>query len=197
MAPTFTWPKSNRTPLGHYVLVHPTPPGCILDCPGAQWCPGPDLGGNTPGHYPSSHCQACIQARGGHTKYGVPFWVAAIKFQQNGLACCIIFSLWFSGCLWIQPSVGWSFHFHQTMWHPFVPNTLPSPYLYQYRYPAWYFSPLRSDVFSKCSLNFFELCIYGYLLNISNNWNQSLLEIKTYNERKLHFSFIVKSKFPK
>ncbi len=57
------------------------------------------------------HCQACIQARGGHTNYWVPFWVAAMKFQQNGLACCIIFSLWFSGCLWIQPSVGWSFSF--------------------------------------------------------------------------------------
>ncbi len=41
-----TWPKSNRTPLGHYVSVHLMPPGCISDCPGAQWCPGPDLGGN-------------------------------------------------------------------------------------------------------------------------------------------------------
>ncbi len=36
-------------------------------------------------------CQACIQARGGHTNYRVPFWVAAMKFQQNVLACCIIF----------------------------------------------------------------------------------------------------------
>ncbi len=45
-------------------------------------------------------CQACTQARGGHTNYWVPFWVAAMKFKQNGLACCIIFSLWFSGCLW-------------------------------------------------------------------------------------------------
>ncbi len=37
-------------------------------------------------------CQVCIQARGGHTNYWVPFWVAAMKFQQNGLACCFIFS---------------------------------------------------------------------------------------------------------
>lgn len=34
--------KSNRTPLGHRVSVHPTPPGCTSDCPGAQWCRGPD-----------------------------------------------------------------------------------------------------------------------------------------------------------
>ncbi len=45
MAPTLTWPKSNRTPLGNYVW------GCTSDCPGAQWSPGPDLGGNTPGHH--------------------------------------------------------------------------------------------------------------------------------------------------
>ncbi len=43
------------------------------------------------------HCQECTQARGGNTNYWVPFWVAAMTFQQNGLACCIIFSLWFSG----------------------------------------------------------------------------------------------------
>lgn len=39
---------SNRTPLGHYVSVQPTPTGCTSDCPGAQCCPGPDLGGNIP-----------------------------------------------------------------------------------------------------------------------------------------------------
>ncbi len=54
-APTLAWPKSNRTPLGHYVSVHLTPPGCTSDCPGAQWCSGPDLGENTPGHHPSPH----------------------------------------------------------------------------------------------------------------------------------------------
>ncbi len=56
-------------------------------------------------------CQACMQAREGHTNYWVPFWVAAMKFELNGLVCCIFFSfsLWFSGCLWIQSSVGWYF----------------------------------------------------------------------------------------
>ncbi len=90
-------------------------------------------------------CQACIQAHEGHTNYWVPFWVAAMKFQQNGLACCIIFSLDFRGVFEFSPLWVDNFNFHQTMWHPFVPNTLPSPY--QYRYPGWYFSPLRSDVF--------------------------------------------------
>lgn len=36
-------------------------------------------------------------------QYYSAFWVAAIKFGQNGLACRT--SLWFSGCFWIQPSV--------------------------------------------------------------------------------------------
>lgn len=50
----------------------------------------------------AQHCQACIQAHGDHTNYRVLFWVAAMKFQN--------------------------FQFHQTMWHPLIPNTLPSPY---------------------------------------------------------------------
>lgn len=49
-----------------------------------------------------------------HANYRVPFWVAPMKFQLNGLACCVILWLSFSGC-----------HFHQTAWDPFVPNTLP------------------------------------------------------------------------
>lgn len=39
--------KSNRTPLGHYVLFHPMPAGCTTDGPGVWWCSGPDLGGDT------------------------------------------------------------------------------------------------------------------------------------------------------
>ncbi len=128
-------------------------------------------------------CQVCIQTRGGHTNYWVPFWVAAMKFHQNGLACCIIFSLRFSGCHWIHPSVGWSFNFHQTMWHPFFPNTLPSPY--QYRYPGRYFPPLRSDVVSKCSFNFFEQCIYYNILNKTFN---NLIELNVlYYLMNIHF----------
>ena len=48
----------------------------------------------------SRHCQACIQAHGGHTRYWEAFWVAGIKFWQNELACHIIISLWFLGCLY-------------------------------------------------------------------------------------------------
>ena len=39
MALTITWPKPDRTPLGHYVSVHQTPPGCSSDFTGAHWCP--------------------------------------------------------------------------------------------------------------------------------------------------------------
>lgn len=67
-----------------------------------------------------------------------------MRFRPNGLACRIIFSLWFSGRLWIH-----HFHFHQTIRHPFVANTWPSPY--QERPPAWSPPTLRSDMFSKCS----------------------------------------------
>lgn len=43
------WAKSNRTTLGHDVLVHLELLDCTSDCPGVQWCPGPDLGGDPPG----------------------------------------------------------------------------------------------------------------------------------------------------
>ena len=56
-------------------------------------------------------CQACIQARGGHTRYWEAFWVAEIEFWQNGLACHIIFSLDFRGVYTIKPSVGWKLLF--------------------------------------------------------------------------------------
>lgn len=51
--PTLAWHKSNRSPRGHYILVHLIPPGCTSDVPGAQWCP--DVGGDLPAHHPSSH----------------------------------------------------------------------------------------------------------------------------------------------
>lgn len=51
--PTLAWHKSNRSPRGHYILVHLMPPGCTSDVPGAQWCP--DVGGDLPAHHPSSH----------------------------------------------------------------------------------------------------------------------------------------------
>ncbi len=77
-------------PLEHLwdiVSVHLTPPGCTSDCPGAQWCPVPDLGGNTQDtihrliRSMSRQCQARIRACRGHTNYWVPFWVAAKKID--------------------------------------------------------------------------------------------------------------------
>ncbi len=89
MAPMLAWPKSNRTTLGHYVSVHPTPPGCTSGCPGAQWCPGPDLGGNTPGHHPSS------QLSGMHTNmWGAiqttEYHFELLQWNFSKMACCII-----------------------------------------------------------------------------------------------------------
>ncbi len=92
----------------------------------------------TPSVVSLGRCQACIQARGGHTNYWVPFWVAAMKFQQNGL--------------------------HQTMWHPFVPNTLPNPY--QYRYPAWHFSHWEQCICIYVCMYIYiymYVCIYIYI----------------------------------
>lgn len=72
--------------------------------------------------------------------------VGGIQTRQNGLACWIFFHFEFST---LQAD---KFNIHQMTWYFFVPDTLPSPY--QYKYPAWYFSQLRSKVFSNCSLNF-------------------------------------------
>lgn len=53
------------------------------------------------------------------------------------------------------------FNFHQTIWHPFLPNTLSSTY--QCRYQRDFFKILRCDVF-KVFLNFFEQCIWILIL---------------------------------
>lgn len=50
-------------------------------------------------------CHVCISWA--FTYIWIQFWVATMKIQHNGLACCIIFSLWFFCCLWIQPSMVW------------------------------------------------------------------------------------------
>ncbi len=108
MATTLAWPKSNRSPLGHYVLFHLA--GCTSDCPGAQWCPGPDLWGNNLDTIRRliKSMRWCCQAS---------MW-GPYKLLSTVLSCCNEisakltsllhnFSLRFSGCLWIQPSVGW------------------------------------------------------------------------------------------
>lgn len=93
-----------------------------------------------------------MQACGDPTDYCVWCWVAAVKSQQNGLACCIIF---FALLFWIQVD---DFHRHQMMWHSFIPNTLPSPQ--QNKYPAWFFFLIEIWLFSKCS-SFFYLFFWA------------------------------------
>ncbi len=73
-------------------------------------------------------CQACIQARGG------PY-----KLKSTILSCCNeISAKWtsllhhffhfdFRGVFEFSPLYVGHFNFHQTMWHPFILNTLPSP----------------------------------------------------------------------
>lgn len=86
-------------------------------------------------------CQSCIQVHGGYANYWAPLWSAVMKFQQNGLARCIILSLWFLGCL---SSALCNFHFQ--MMATFISNAFPNPH--QYRYPAWIVPPLTSGVLS-------------------------------------------------
>lgn len=62
------------------------------------------------------------------------------------------------------------FHFHQTIWHPFLPNTLSSTYQCRYQRDFYFFN---CDVmFSKCSLIFFEQCIWILILfhQTESNW---------------------------
>ncbi len=82
------------------------------------------------------------------TNYWVPFWVAAMKFQQNGLACCIIFSLWFSGCLLIS----WLIIFIYLGILSFLTH-----------YPVHISIDIQHDIFPHWDLmcfNFFEQCIF-------------------------------------
>lgn len=45
----FPWPKSNWASVGHNILMCLRLPSPTKDCPGAQWCPEPDLKGHPPG----------------------------------------------------------------------------------------------------------------------------------------------------
>lgn len=101
-------------------------------------------------------CQACIQTHAAN--HWMSFWVAAVKFLQNGPACHIIFftmifrvSLNAALCsLIIFTSIIWCGICSCLTLHINI---------------AWCFSLLRSDVFSKCSLNFFKP-VYFFLFAV-------------------------------
>ncbi|KAK5620858.1 hypothetical protein CRENBAI_017817 [Crenichthys baileyi] len=65
------------------------PPGCTSDCPGAQGCPGQDLGGDTPGHCPSSHQQHAPPLSG--MQYIARRWaLRTILRRGNDISSCHI-----------------------------------------------------------------------------------------------------------
>lgn len=58
--------RPNRTTLGYYIWIHPTPPGCILNCPGALVPISADIPQDNIHLFIRSIsfcCQACIQAQ--------------------------------------------------------------------------------------------------------------------------------------
>lgn len=59
----YTWAKSCGTPR----LDSSNAARSHLSCPAAPWCPGPDLGGEPPGHHPSSHYGHVYKPCWGHT----------------------------------------------------------------------------------------------------------------------------------
>lgn len=84
------------------------------------------------------------------------YWITELlqkDFWLNELTRCLIginhFDFW--GFFDFSPLLADNFNFHQTLWHPFIPNTLPSPYHYRYQHD---FFPLRPNVFLKWSLIF-------------------------------------------
>lgn len=114
------WHKSTGTPLRHYILIHPTLPGCTPDCSGVQWCTGPDLEGEPQ----NTICPEIDSAYMGAIQTTECDFEFEMKFHHSGPACCLILLLWFWECLWIQPPVGWSFSFPWNIWHPSIPNKL-------------------------------------------------------------------------
>lgn len=100
LASTLTWPNAVAiTPLGHDASVHPKLPSRISDYPGNQWCPGPELGGNTPGPHVSFNRSVPFHVCGGHPNYRIPFWATAMKIQQTGLSRHIFF---FTLIFWVS-----------------------------------------------------------------------------------------------
>lgn len=101
-------------------------------------------------------CQASIQAQ---ENYWVSFWVAPMRFWQNGPVCFIMFPFHFWGVLYrviiFIPIKLWRIllllihHLHM------IRKDIQG-------YPP---SPFRSDVFSKFSSKFFEQCSKEYSLD--------------------------------
>ncbi len=82
-------------------------------------------------------------------------------------------------------------YFHQTMWHPLIPNTLPSPY--QYRYPAWYFLYWNLMCFQSAPLIFWSVyyivptvnIISGYAITSMRTTIQSMSILFCLNEKNV------------
>lgn len=82
--------KSNLTPKGHSVSVHPKTPCATTDCAGAQWRPNPRLEADFPGHHPLSHqehTKTLSRVHTGAIQTTESLWVALLKFIQVGKAC--------------------------------------------------------------------------------------------------------------
>lgn len=69
------------------------------------------------------HCQSCTQACGGHTNYGVPFWVVAITLFFFFNWSSVLFLLGYPDYFKLNPLWVGNFHFQQILWCPFVPIT--------------------------------------------------------------------------
>lgn len=82
--PIFDWHKSIRSPLGHHASAHL--PGCTSDCPGDQWCPGPDLRGLPSQSFFSLHITQFYQIS------------STIIFSPIDI-CCVSYDF-FVQCIW-------------------------------------------------------------------------------------------------
>lgn len=111
------------------------------------------------------HCKACIHACEGYTNW-VQFWVAAMIFQQIGLACCIRYLFKILGEIFIK---SWRID----------PKTLPIPY--QYGYPLWFLIQLRPDLFLMCPYFFNNVQLFSVCYTEVN----TTLMIKSTNKRKV------------
>ena len=95
-------------------------------------------------------CWECIQAHGDQTHYWVILWV--------GSAVISIFYFDFRCDFGSSPQWVDGFGFHWLLVRHFVLNSLNN--VRQLRCSTWIICSSRSDVWFKCSLNFFKQCVY-------------------------------------